>query len=257
MITFRTILMIMTSLFFMKAFARAPSHVVLIASFDPFEGREKNNSETVANLISMQFEKTSDKKHIKIKKCHLKTVFDKAFHQLKDCVMELSTWPSMVLLMGESDCTFKFETVAKNRDHTFGPDNEGQERYQSPIDKSEKFKLGLHYPLKEMYCSISAEYRSMIHLSKDAGSFVCNNTAFQMRSQFPDLKFGLVHLPSYGCRNLLKTNQIHSILISQMIRTGVDQENSSHLPTEKWEIKSLIKQSQRRSCSNEFYRRLK
>ncbi len=217
----------------------------------------------MAKLIESEF-KNSD---IKIKLCSLNTVFDKAYDQLEDCLKQLSTPPLMILSLGETGCHLKLETMVKNYDQTFGPDNEGQER-EGEIISGGQIIYGLRYPLPLMYCSLSREEKEKVIISKNAGSFVCNNTAYQFSHRYPESVFGLIHVPSSSCWRLKKKNEESLIILKKMISSAVSylnknltsqdklphQFNSIRLPVLKKEMREYKTFYQNKNpCLEEFF----
>jgi pyrrolidone-carboxylate peptidase len=104
--------------------------VVLVSYFDPFVGAAFNNSERIAAELSGTY---LNHPEIDLRLCALPTVFDKSIIHLEECYKKLETEPKLVLGLGESDCNLKAEIMGRNRDHTYYPDNEGNEKNNSPI----------------------------------------------------------------------------------------------------------------------------
>jgi pyrrolidone-carboxylate peptidase len=235
-------------LFSFPLFAR---DIVLVGYFDPFGKASFNNSERAAKDLESQFKNHAQ---IQLELCALNTVFDKSFHQLEDCAKALREEPRFVLGLGEANCSLKFEILARNFDKTLGPDNEGNER-RGPIDPSGKEAIGLNYPLPDMYCALSKSERKEAQVSNNAGSFVCNNLAYQFADNYPRLNFGFIHVPSHNCRNLkAKTDQAVKSLV-KMIERAVTVSDFNRLPTHKEELKDLRETFKHDPCLSEFYSR--
>src|SRR5690606_34786330 len=196
--------------------------------------------------------------------CPLETSFEKAYPQLENCLKKFNT--DMTIVLGETGCKLKAEFVGRNIDKTYGPDNSGVERHNTPIIKDAEPFLSLRYPLPQMYCGLPSELRRKVALSNNAGSFVCNNVAYQMRYNYQDQMMGLIHVPSHFCKNIQASN-IESIkIIEEMIINGLGtsdnglylphQSNSENIPMTKDEIKRASR-SVEDKCYQNFYQSLK
>lgn len=235
--------LLFTLLFLSTSLWAAPQ--MILTYFDPFAGAKFNNSEIIAKALAQKFPQ--------IKLCRLSTVFDRAYGELETCVKE-NPGIDFILGLGESTCNLKVETMMRNWDKTFGPDNAGNERAGEKILPEAPAALGLTYPLTKMYCALSTAERKSIVISNSAGSFVCNNTAYQMRYHYPEKSYGFIHVPVNSCKDLhRKTNQAINLL-SQMI-SSLDEAPANPLPVLKNEIKKLETESQ--GCEKEFYDRMK
>ncbi|HXH73932.1 MAG TPA: hypothetical protein VNJ08_03140 [Bacteriovoracaceae bacterium] len=238
--------------------------VVLVSYYDPFANAPFNNSETVAKALQG---KISDS--VTIKLCRLNTVFDKAYAQIEDCIKALKERPVMVIGLGEAFCGVKVEIAARNYDKTKGPDNEGNER-NGEIIRNAPANISMRYPLPQMYCSLTPDDRSELQVSNSAGSFVCNNTAYQLNHYHPDLQFGFIHVPSHNCRDLGKKNEYAVRVLTTMISKGVEylstqflvSPNTPHtsnelrmpiLKNEIYGMRNAYKRSDK--CMNEFFKK--
>ena len=241
---------------------------VMISYFDAFNGASFNNSGRVANELARRLNTTESPLTIKL--CPLPTVFDKAYGQLENCQKALADKPVMVISLGESTCELKLETIVINNDKSHGPDNEGVNRNNTRIISDAPSLLGLHYPLPQMYCGLSPKERKSVEISKNAGSFVCNNTGFQMSYYYPEILYGFVHVPAHNCLFLRKKTEVAITQLEKMIQKGVtyllgkeEHEKLPHilnavrLPTTTSEIMELIKIYQGDECLVEFFNRFK
>lgn len=228
--------------------------VVLVGYFDPFGRSSFNNSERVAMRL---MESLKDHPEFEVKLCSLKTVFDKSFYQMEDCLKALPVPPKLVLGLGESNCNLKIETMARNLDKTKGPDNDGIERNNSVIIPEGPKELGFNYPLGAMYCSVSSENRKDIEVSNNAGSFVCNNLAYQFAYQYPETEFGFIHVPDHDCRNLEAKTTATVKNLAQMIPAAVQSQVVVRLLTKKKELEQLRATVKNDKCLSEFYKRTK
>lgn len=228
--------------------------LVLLGHFDPYDNYPSNNSQTIAEEL---LEKSKNRLDFEIKICPLRTVFDESFLQFEDCLNNLPEEPKLVLGLGESNCNFKIETMARNLDQTYGPDNNGNERNQSIIILGAPEAIGFTYPLTQMYCALSPVQRAKTEVSNNAGSFVCNNFAFQFSYQYPNLKFGFIHVPAHNCDKLQKRNEDTIENLQIMIEAGLKENTSIRLPVIKDDIEVLRKSVDRNSCLYDFYKRAK
>ncbi len=179
--------------------------LVLLSYFDAFNGAAFNNSERIAHALALKLNHESSPFEVRL--CALNTVFDKAYAQTEDCLKALPERPVMVIALGESTCQVKVENMMRNNDKTNGPDNAGEERNNSVIVSGAPNVLGMRYPMPQMYCALSSSERKEIDVSNNAGSFVCNNTAFQMSYHYPEVQYGFIHVPANNCSNLVKKSE--------------------------------------------------
>lgn len=223
--------------------------LVLLSFYDAFGRNPVNNSDTVAQLVT----KNLIGENIDLRLCPLETKFSKAFGQLEACVRNLEKTPDLVLSLGETGCDLKIEMAMKNWDKTKGPDNAGEHR-KGPIILNAPEYFGLTYPLSEMYCSLSPEERKKIIVSTNAGSFVCNNTAYQMTYNYPEQSYGFIHVPAYNCKNLETKNKTIVAQLSRMILTAAGFDRTpERLPITKAELSTARNSSD--TCENEFFNR--
>jgi pyrrolidone-carboxylate peptidase len=228
--------------------------LVLISHYDSFGGAKSNNSETVAKALEKHFSKADSP--IRVKLCSLETKFDVAFTQTEKCLQEEK--PDMVLGLGETGCNLKIEILGRNLDHTRGADNAGVERKKSEIITDAPEAIGFSYPLAEMYCAVEKKDRKKIFVSSDAGSFVCNNTAFQLAFYYPKTPSGFIHVPLNSCRRLEKINrEVISQLISMLSKVAeIDLEESYRLPTDSYRVREFREYwEERDECKHEFFKR--
>jgi pyrrolidone-carboxylate peptidase len=228
--------------------------IILLGYFDPFGKAPFNNSERVANLL---YEKVKNNPHYDLRLCKLETVFDKSFYELEDCLKALPEAPKLVLGLGESNCNFKTETMGRNNDRTFGPDNDGVSRSNTRILQNGPNEIGLNYPLEEMYCSLPAKDRGLVEVSNNAGSFVCNNLAYQFAEKYQDEVFGFIHVPTHNCKNLDVKTEFSVRSLETMLKTAaLSNTEVKKLSTKKREIE-ILRAVKTDTCSKEFYNRTK
>lgn len=238
--------------------------VVLVSYYDAFGTDPFNNSEVLAHALERKINNSSSQ--IEVKLCRLNTIFDRAYAQTEDCIKALLEMPVMVLGLGESTCDLKVESMARNFDRTFGADNAGNQRGPSVIIPGAPQAIGLRYPLPQMYCALNSSERKNITVSNNAGSFVCNNTAFQMASFHPELIYGFIHVPTNRCSNLEQRNATALIFLEKMLQKGASyllgnqvdpglphSSNDVRLMTKKEDLKRLRRDySKKDQCLEEF-----
>jgi pyrrolidone-carboxylate peptidase len=229
---------------------------VLVSYYDPFgEDAIVNNSETVAKLLWARMHPETSPVDVLL--CPLETKFDESFRELDICVRNMRVPPVMVIGLGETGCGVKIETMGRNLDRTIGPDNAGVERNNQVIIPEAPKAIGFTYPLPEMYCALSDADRAKITVSNNAGSFVCNNTAFQLSWHYPELKNGFMHVANHGCKNIDAKNIEAVNQLAAMITAGARSTTPVvRLPVSKQEMNTLRLEFQRKDkCLYEFYKR--
>src|SRR5690606_22354505 len=167
---------------------------------------------------------------IEISLCPLSTSFDKAFLEMENCVRSAPTPPALILGLGEAFCGMKIETMGRNLDNTFGPDNDGVERKNQRIIENAADVLGINAPVAHMYCSLTQKEQKNFSISSNPGSFVCNNLIFQYLHHYPKENFSFIHVPSHNCKNLEFKNQQNIPKIITMIRGGVRAQSAERVP---------------------------
>jgi len=228
--------------------------LVLISHYDPFGGAKSNNSETIAKELERHFSRPDSP--IRVKLCALETKFDVAFNKTEACLGDER--PDMILGLGETGCNLKIETLGRNLDHTRGADNAGVERKNSEIITDAPEAIGFTYPLAEMYCAVEKKARKKIFVSNNAGSFVCNNTAFQLAYRYQEIPSGFIHVPLNSCRNLERINQeVIGQLKKMLHRVGeIDLSESYRLPTDSYRVREFREYwEDRDECKHEFFKR--
>lgn len=228
--------------------------LIVVSYFDSFGKAPFNNSEKVALKLS---ETLKDHPEINLKLCKLNTVFDKSFKQLEDCINQLHESPKLILGLGEANCNFKIETMVRNKDKSAGPDNEGNERNNTPIVTNAPSIIGLNFPLPEMYCGLSKIERKEIQVSNNAGSFVCNNLAYQFTYHYQDSVFGFIHVPANNCADLPRKTELAVKMLSQMLPSALKVNGFDRLPILKSELEVLRDRHDNDECLSEFYKRAK
>jgi pyroglutamyl-peptidase len=236
----------------------AAAQSVLLAYYDPFGGAPSNNSARVATEVAARLNAAGT--GIVAQTCLLETKFDVAYAQLETCLRSLPQRPLMVLGLGEGNCGLKLELMAHNLDRTRGPDNAGVERRNTPIVPEGPRALGFTYPLAEMYCALTPAERRASEVSNSAGSFVCNNTAYQLSWYYPELVSGFIHVPAHNCRDLSRRTQEAVVGLERMILRGLETLRTGPelrpLPVTRAELEARRSQWRGQdACRTEFYQR--
>lgn len=232
--------------------------LVLVSYFDPFGKALTNNSEVVAKALSEKF--VMEELDIDLKLCPLQTIYNKAYGQLEDCTKNLAQRPILILGLGESNCDLKIELMMQNKDKSYGPDNSGVERNNSVIISQAPALLGLNYPLSQMYCSLDLKERKSVQISHDAGTFVCNNSAFQMSWYYPEIPYGFIHVPAHNCRRLQQKTALAISQLEKMIISAVEHLKVNapvRLPVKPQEYTQALAQENKDMCAYEFLKRAK
>jgi pyrrolidone-carboxylate peptidase len=228
--------------------------IVLLSYFDAFDKAPFNSSDIVAHKL---LEKIKNHPDFELKLCGLNTVFDKSFYQLEDCLKALPEAPKFVLGLGESNCNFKMEMVGRNFDKTIRPDNDGQEKFGTPINSNGPKEIGFKMPLAQMFCALPEKNRGAIEVSNNAGSFVCNNLAYQFAEKYTDVVFSFIHVPANNCKNLNVKTEASIENLEAIIKATVKISHVRRIPTKEKELEELRQATKGDSCANEFYRRAK
>ncbi len=231
--------------------------VVLVSYYDVFGKGKFNNSEKVALGLALALKNESFEVHL----CPLPTAYDRGYAAVENCLKNLSVRPIMYLGLGEFGCAVKMETIARNFDkNPKTPDNDGILRNDVIIPNAPK-AISFNYPAPEMYCSLPIKERGDMAVSNSAGSFVCNNTAFQFAHYYPEVPAGFIHVPANSCRSLeaLTSGAIQSLatmLIKAVDTLEVRNGAGIKLPLTKNELEPL--RSQKKDlCTRDYFKRSK
>lgn len=226
---------------------------ILISYFDPFDGKEKNNSKNMALLVQKKLTELG----IKTTTCELRTVFDKAFFELEGCIADQAQRPDMVISLGEAGCKkVRLETRGINNDKSRGADNDGVERNNTPIIPGGAKYIGVSMPLEQAYCKLTSQEHKSFEISSSAGSFVCNNTLYHGLDKL-DVPYTFIHVPMMSCTND-KKNETLSTDLAYFLKKMSELENltGDPLPKTKREVKRKI-DTQLTTCERKFYKLLK
>lgn len=236
--------------------ARRP--VVLVSYYDAFQKSEFNNSEKVALGLAASL---SREPTFEIKLCALPTSFERGYAALEECYKALESAPIMYLGLGEYGCAMKIETMVRNVDkNTKIPDNDGTLRNGEIIPGSPKV-LGLNLPAPEMYCALGEKVRGDVEVSNNAGSFVCNSTAYKFSHYYQEIPSGFIHVPSNHCKGLEEKTRTAVTNLKLMLRTAIRtlETRDAEVPRQPLTKSELapLRNDKSNKCHSEFYKRSK
>lgn len=237
----------------MNAYAKP---LLILSAFDPFGKSSFNNSERIGREVTKQINQNQNLPY-EVKFCYLETVYDEGYAKLSECVREEQGRELIgVISLGEGFCSLDIETYATNYNDNEkeyqSPDNKGQ-RKKGAIVEGAPYKLGFTLPLDRLYCSLSKDEKKLTLVSNNTGHFVCNNTAYLFKYNYPDIPYSFIHVPSNKCSMLeSKTKTSINILkkyIDLSYNAYTNKESFSY-PTEKDEAEALL--GSRSSCQDGF-----
>lgn len=222
---------------------------VLVTYFDPFEGRQKNNSEYVAKALLKMFPSND----IRLHACKLQTVFDKAFLELQDCIAAMKEPPAFVISLGETGCSgVKIETRASNYDRSLSPDNDGISKNGEEIYPGEIKNLGVRLPMDKAYCKLSDEEQKGVFISNNAGSFVCNNTLYHSLRNL-EVPSAFVHVSKGTCRNSIsRVDSMAKIVRELIINLSKSDISNVSLPSNRSAVQKKLRHDLT-PCMRKFY----
>ncbi len=186
---------------------------IVISGFDAFDGNKGNNSQVIGKALEKRF----NNKQINVKYCQLRTVYFKSSEQLKDCINSLDEQPDYIIALGEAHCNgLHFETKAKNWMKDISQDNDGVHFEGEPIRPDQKESVKMSLELRPLYKMLSRSDRRFVKISKDQGTFVCNNLSYIMESDLEDIKYTFIHVPRNNCK---KSDKLVSRSIDVLTKT--------------------------------------
>lgn len=195
----------------------------LITAFEPFGGRETNNSKAVMDeivKISARMEPSPDGAfafHFRM----LPVEYDTCIRPIEE---ELARFEAMgirlegILSLGEGAEEFKIETQANNLDDVPDfADNRGVVRSAQRIftDLGEDDVIPLRFPFEAF---------SRIRTSKNPGFFVCNHLCARIEraltSRVDPPWFGFIHVPRAGMGGIFTADVCASIILNSFKKIG-------------------------------------
>lgn len=225
---------------------------IVVSHFDAFGSSTENNSEYVAQELKPLLAKEG----INVILCPLRTVFDKAFYSLEDCLNSQTEPIDFVISLGEANCEkINIETRGINYDKSFGPDNDGVNRSGQEIYPGEAYALGSKLSLSKAYCALTDKEKKKFYISASAGSFVCNNTMYHSLFKL-EHPYSFIHVPKANCSKL-SVSEISTSLSKYILELSKHSHLGVTQPASKSEVKSLLENQDLSSCERGFYRILK
>ncbi len=169
--------------------------VVLVTFFKPYLGGTVNNSKSVAGDLVGRLQKQGAVVYL----CELDTVYNTAFKQSTAC--ERKVKPDLKISLGMGDgCGTQIELVAHNINSYPYADNKGTVLENEWIKVGAPEKLFANTETISTYCALSRTTRQQLKVSKNAGTFVCNNTLYHEFLKNNEQKFFFAHVPSNSCQ---------------------------------------------------------
>ena len=191
----------------------------LITAFEPFAGRETNNSITVLEEIKkLEAENAQNPEwmysfHYQV----LPVAYDLCFDEVKAKVLDLhQNGISLggILSIGEGHEEFKIETQANNLDDVAElSDNRGVTRVNAQIfkDLPADATLPLRFPFESF---------ARIRSSKNPGFFICNHLCARMSREselLPEAPFfGFIHVPKTGSGGMFTPDVCAAVIVNGM-----------------------------------------
>ena len=165
---------------------------VILTGFEPFGGEQRNPS---CEIVEGFPEKIGE---IEVIKLILPVVRWQASTLIKEAVENFR--PDAVLSVGQAGgrAEISVEQVAVNLDDYRIPDNGGNQPADEPIAPNGPDAYFCTVPVKKMVEAIRGEGVPAVR-SMSAGTFVCNHVMYStlhlLAEQYPNTKFGFIHIP--------------------------------------------------------------
>ncbi|PTK58677.1 pyroglutamyl-peptidase I [Staphylococcus nepalensis] len=165
---------------------------ILVTGFDPFGGDTINPALEAVNLLPDEIQGHT------IEKLEIPTVLNKSKVTIENKLK--ATHFDIVLAIGQAGGRFELtpERIGINIDDARIPDNEGNQPIDEMIQSSGDAAYFSNLPVKRMTEAIKTA-GVPARLSNTAGTFVCNHILYQLgflqATQFPNIKFGFIHVP--------------------------------------------------------------
>lgn len=239
--------------------ANAATQTVLVTYFDPFAGAAVNQTQPIAAELEARASEWGD--GVSVQVCHLPVVYDFASQVAQNCIAKVR--PDVVLSLGEGFCQLQIESAATNWDNSGVADNIGQVRRGQAILHGAPVRLGLRFPVQELYCGLSGDEAGQVAVSTSPGAFVCNNLAYHLARELPsDLPYTFIHVPNHDCSTSQKDPVGNARTIIRMMRSALaalPAWKPVPMPSSKDGVLlflSQLKSSKAPSCELEYAQRL-
>ena len=165
---------------------------ILVTGFEPFGGENRNPS---ADVVKKLPDKISGAEIVKL---IIPVVREKSSTEIKKAVEKFS--PDIILSIGQAGgrSAISVERMAVNLDDYRIPDNEGNQPMEEPVVPGGPDGYFCTVPVKQMAKAIR-EAGVPAQESLSAGTFVCNHVMYStlhlLCTNYPDTKFGFIHIP--------------------------------------------------------------
>lgn len=164
---------------------------VLLTAFEPFDGREANASQQVADSLIARGVPGAE-----LRSVVLPVSFRSAPERLAEA---LDDGPEVVVALGEAagSTKLRFERVAINLIDARIPDNDGAQPIDAPVRVGGDGALFSSLPVKAM-CRGARAAGMPSQVSHSAGTFVCNALFYRLMhavADRPEVRAGFVHVP--------------------------------------------------------------
>lgn len=169
---------------------------ILLTGFTPFPGVDVNPSALIVQEIANQ-----RYPGLEIIAEVLPTAYDTAGARVEALIGEQRFDAVVCLGVAQSRSAISLERVARNRDSTAKPDNDGAIRENTPIvqDGAETYPATL--PLERFQVAL-AQQGIPVEYSDDAGAYVCNHVFYRARHALERpgqlIPCGFIHVPGIG-----------------------------------------------------------
>lgn len=187
---------------------------ILVTGFDPFGGEDMNPAYEAVKRLPDTISR------FEIVKAEIPTVFHDSKDVIRDLLMadDFNFVLSVGLAGGRNEICV--ERIGINIDDARIPDNAGEQPIDQVIEKEGPAAYFSNMPVKRMVRAIG-HAGIPARLSNTAGTFVCNHVLYQLGNltdkEFPDLKFGFIHVP-YATEQVENKNRMPAMSLEDIVR---------------------------------------
>ena len=165
---------------------------LLVTGFGPFGPHATNPSWEAARALDGHLVGRT-----RVRVAELDVVYGRAAAQLRAALRDARAERALCLGVAPG-AELILETVARNRDASETPDNEGVIRLDAPIDPDGAALLPTGLPVEALLERLEAR-GFPTRTSDDAGGYLCNHAFYVLRRALPDRHVaGFVHVPPLG-----------------------------------------------------------
>lgn len=186
---------------------------ILLTYFEPFAGRDINNS----RLVAEHLQKIGQTESIFFLLQELPVIYDLAAHKAISFFNKHAAQSHLAVSLGECNDLIRIETLFRNRDHTPElADNANTLRFDHQIFMEAPSYIESSLPVQKMKEQLSQNEQQNVIISEDAGSFVCNNTAFTICYKKIDLPYTFIHVPHANNIDVPSPNECAHIILKML-----------------------------------------